>query len=116
MSDKPLSKKQKTAAKLMADPANYRNYDEIAKAVDVLPSTLHKWLKDERFTAEINQLSRELVHQDPFGVWEALVEKCKNGDIQAMKLYFDLASKQTNTESSQEIVVTMTKEAEEYAK
>ena len=116
MAEKPLSKKQKMAAKLLADPANYGNYDEIAKTVEVLPSTLLKWLKKEQFMAEVNSLSRELVHQDPFGVWEALVEKCKNGDIQAMKLYFELASKRSAVETSQEIVVTMSKEAEQYAK
>ena len=31
MAEKPLSKKQKMAAKLLADPANYGNYDENAK-------------------------------------------------------------------------------------
>ncbi len=93
-----LSAKQIKAAEMLANPELDSNRSAIIKKVGVSRSTFYDWLKDTTFTSYVCELIDAYTDADYSAVWKALIERCKRGDVQAIKLYFELKGKYVITE------------------
>lgn len=93
-SDKlPLSGKKKELAELLANPDFNGTITELCTKVDVARSTFYKWLEDAEFTKYVNSLIDKYTDSELSSMWRALINRAKTGDVQAIKLYFELKGK-----------------------
>lgn len=91
MAQNGLKPKQKKVAEMLANPHCGMNDSEIILACDVPRTTFYRWLReDEAFTAYVNSLVEKYTDAELAAVWKALIARCKMGDVQAIKLYFEL--------------------------
>lgn len=91
MAQSGLKPKQKNVAEMLANPRCGMNDSEIIQACNVPRSTFYRWLReDEAFTAYVNSLVERYTDAELSAVWKALIIRCKMGDVQAIKLFFEL--------------------------
>lgn len=91
--DTALTKKQRDTAEMLADPEFSGNKTELLKKAGVSRSTLYRWLKDSEFVNYVNELIDLYADGELGAVWKALINRCKAGDVQAIKLYFEIKGK-----------------------
>lgn len=92
--NKGLSKKQREAAEMLANPDCRRTKTEIIEKCGVSRSTFYRWLReDEQFVGYVNLLIDKYTDGELATVWKALVAKCTTGDVKAIKLFFELKGK-----------------------
>lgn len=85
-----MSPEKQRAAQLIAEGYNHQ---EAAREVSVTDRTMRRWRTDAEFANEVYaRCSRLLIDTVP-AVFNVLVEKAKQGDYQAIKLYFDRIDK-----------------------
>ena len=80
-----LTKKQREAAEMLANPDISCTKTRLCETVGVSRSGFYKWLKDS--------LIDTYTDAELGSVWKALVHRCVIGDVQAIKLYFELKGK-----------------------
>ena len=67
--------------------------EQIAKALtqsDVTEADMLTWLRDASFGSAIVQMAREYAGMYAAEIWERLLSLVREGNIQAIKLYFEL--------------------------
>ncbi|MBQ8824184.1 MAG: hypothetical protein IJZ64_03030, partial [Ruminococcus sp.] len=79
---------------------------EIAEKAGVTPRTLYRWLRNPDFVAIVNSIVSQYADAELSMVWKALCKRIQDGDIQAIKLYFELRerglqSKKTDEQSQE---------------
>lgn len=77
-------------AELLLNPEDRRTKTEKMKEAGVPPRTFYKWMKDERFINFVNEQLEQYTNGELSEVWKALINQCKRGNIQAIKLYFEM--------------------------
>lgn len=82
--------KQIKMAELLINPEDRRTKEAKCKEVGITYKTLWTWMKDERFVNYMNSQIDKYVNGEMADVWRALLAKCKRGDIQAIKLLFEV--------------------------
>lgn len=87
--------KQRRYQEILADPGEKRTQEEIAGELGVKRQTLWNWRQLEGFWAELHRLVKDRTNQAIARVWDALMRQCKRGDVQAMRLYFQLRGELT---------------------
>ena len=80
------------AADMLANP-EIKTKLEVAEACGINESTLYGWLKKESFIKLVNKKLDKYTDKALPEVWDALIEKAKGGDTQAIKLYFEMKNK-----------------------
>lgn len=88
-----LSKKQIEVAQMLANPEFEGKKTDIISKTGVSHATLYRWLGDDEFKKYVSELIDEYTDAELGDVWKALIKRCKSGDIQAIKLYFELKGK-----------------------
>lgn len=88
-----LTNEQIQAAELLADPSYKGTRSAIIKKVGVCRTTFYDWFKNPDFVNYVNSLIDAYTDAELAVVWRALINKCKAGDTQAIKLYFELKGK-----------------------
>lgn len=88
-----LSKKQRDAAEMLANPDFEGSKTDISAKVGVARSTLHRWFRDPEFTRYVDELIDTYTDSELGTVWKALIKRCYAGDTKAIKLYFELKGK-----------------------
>lgn len=78
------------AAECLANPDFKGTKQDIADRAGVTRMTLYRWLRNPEFIAIVNRLVSQYADAELGMVWKALSRKCQQGDIQAIKLYFEL--------------------------
>lgn len=78
------------AAELLANPDFLGTKAEIAEKSGVAPRTLYRWLRNPDFVAIVNSLVSQYADAELSMVWKALCKRIQDGDMQAIKLYFEL--------------------------
>ncbi|MBQ8514642.1 MAG: TetR family transcriptional regulator [Ruminococcus sp.] len=78
------------AAELLANPDFSGTKDDIAREAGVSRATLYRWLRNPDFIAIVNGLVAQYADAELGMVWKALCRRIQAGDIQAIKLYFEL--------------------------
>lgn len=86
------SKKIKMA-EMLANPEFTGTNKQIQEAIGISHETFYKWIKEKEMLDYIEQLVDRYTDGELAAVWKALVKKCKGGDTQAIKLYFELKGK-----------------------
>ena len=92
------------AAELLANPDFSGTKSDIAEKAGVTPRTLYRWLRNQDFVALVNSLVSQYADAELAIVWKALCRKIQDGDMQAIRLYFELRERgiQQKAESEQQ--------------
>ncbi len=85
-------KKQKVA-EMLASPEFTGTTSELLRQADVPRTTFYRWMDDRDYVEYINSLIEKYSDGELAGVWKALIKECKGGNVQAIKLYFELKGK-----------------------
>ena len=92
------------AAELLANPDFSGTKEDIAREAGVTRQTLYRWLRNPDFVALVNSLVSQYADAELAMVWKALCRKIQDGDMQAIRLYFELRERgiQQKAESEQQ--------------
>ena len=88
-----LSAKQIKAAQMLANPEFKGNKTKLCEEVGVTRKTFYEWVQKAEFINYVNELIAAYTDGEIGGVWKALINRCLLGDVQAIKLYFELKGK-----------------------
>lgn len=87
-----LSTKQIQMAEMLANPENEcKTVSEMCEQVGISRNTYYsRWLNDEKFTSYVDTLITRYTDSELSAVWRALIGQCKIGNVNAIKLFFEL--------------------------
>ena len=85
-----LGKKQLKAAEMLSNPDFSGTITQLCERIGVARSTFYRWLDDETFRDYVDGLIDRYTDSELSRVWKALMRRVDVGDIQAIKLYFEL--------------------------
>jgi len=91
--------KQIKMAELLLNPEDRRTKQDKCKEVGITMKTLWKWMKDKRYVDYVNSQIDQYTNGELAEVWRALINQCKRGNIQAMKLFFEMKELHPSTKS-----------------
>lgn len=80
---------------MLVNPEFNGTVTDICEAVGVARSTFYKWLKEPDYLAYIQEQIDSYTDSELAAVWKALVRECRLGNVQAIKLFFELKGKYT---------------------
>ena len=89
-----MGKKAKLA-EMLVNPDLAATVTEMCEAVGVARSTFYKWLNDPEYLSYIQGLVDRFTDSELTTVWKSLINECRKGNVQAIKLYFELKGKYT---------------------
>lgn len=89
MSKNSLAKQRKAAA-VLSGVAEEELVKKAAEASGVSEDTLCGWLADGGFREQFRNLADRESDAERGAVWRSLVEQCAQGNLAAIKLYFEL--------------------------
>lgn len=89
------------AAELLANPDFSGTKSDIAEKAGVTSRTLYRWLRTPDFVALVNQLVAQYADAELAMVWKSLCKQIKAGNLQAIRLYFELRERSKQTASNQ---------------
>lgn len=89
------------AAELLANPDFSGTKSDIAREAGVTSRTLYRWLRNPDFVALVNQLVAQYADAELAMVWKSLCKQIKAGNLQAIRLYFELRERGKQTASNQ---------------
>ena len=75
---------------VLADPTDSRDQEALEKAFNVKRQTLWNWRQLPGFWEEVGKLVRDGTDQRMSRVWGKLLNQCERGNVQAMRLLFQL--------------------------
>ena len=88
---------------MTADALTDISYDgtleDICQSFNINTETLYTWLADENFRQYMDLILNGKTFSAMTGVWKSLLNQCAEGNIQAIKLYFELKGKYKNEKS-----------------
>ena len=90
------SGKRAKMAEMLTNPDFTGTVTELCETVGVARSTFYKWMDDKDYLNYVESLIDKYADSELSTVWKALIKKCKAGDVQAIKLYFELKGKYLN--------------------
>lgn len=91
-----LTGKKLKMAEMLANPDFSGTNKELYEAVGISHDTFYKWIRDETILRYTELLVEKYTDGELSAVWKSLIKKCRDGDIQAIKLYFELKGKYGN--------------------
>lgn len=109
--DKKLPKSKAKIAQALASPGEM-SLKELCIKEGITLHHLCRLLEDEAFTAYLHRLIEGYSEGSLAAVWDALVEKCRSGDMRAIKLYFDLKGGLKGGAEGSSVVITGADELE----
>ncbi|HBS60873.1 MAG TPA: hypothetical protein DEA44_16625, partial [Firmicutes bacterium] len=77
-------------AEMLANPEDKRTKTEKIKAAGLTERTFYRWMKDDRYIAYVNSRVDQFTSAALPGAWNALIRQCNMGNIQAIKLLFEM--------------------------
>lgn len=96
---KTLSAKQRKMAEALMNPEFDGTITELCEQFGVPRRTYYNWLDNSEFQKYMSELIEKYADSELANVWKALIEQCTQGNVKAMKLYFerrDMAKKATS--------------------
>lgn len=95
-----LTSKQRKLAELLANPDFAGSITDLCAKCGVARSTYYKWMDKEEFRQYVDELISKFADSELSTVWKALIRRCSIGDVQAIKLYFDMRKEQMGKNES----------------
>ncbi|MDQ7094200.1 phBC6A51 family helix-turn-helix protein [Desulfosporosinus sp. PR] len=77
-------------AELLLNPEDRRTKQEKCNEVGIAFTTLWKWMKDKRYVDYVNSQLDQYTNSELTDIWKSLIMQCKRGNIQAIKLFFEM--------------------------
>lgn len=99
-----LTPKMRSCAERMTSPDFDGNISRLCEEMNIARSTFYRWYEKEDFKKYVNTLIDKYAESELVNVWKAIIESAKKGNLQALKMFFDLKSLQ-NTQDGQGKVV-----------
>ena len=90
MTNKPFTARQQKYIKILADPSEDRTQEDVSKELNVTRAALYKWRQLPGFWEEVRKLVQDGTDQRMSRVWNRLLSQCERGNVQAMRLLFQL--------------------------
>lgn len=84
------------AAELLANPDFSGTKEDIAREAGVTRQTLYRWLRNPDFVSLVNSLVLQYADAELAMVWKSLCKRIQDGDMQAIRLYFELRERGLN--------------------
>ena len=84
------SSKQIKMADLLLNPEDRRTKKEKCEEVGIAFKTLWTWMNDDRFLKYLSDRIDRYTNGALPEVWRALVQQCNRGNVNAMRLYFEM--------------------------
>lgn len=78
---------------LLLNPEDRRTKEQKCKEVGITFKSLYMWMKDKRFLDYLNGQLDKYTDGELADIWKALIRQAKMGNINAIKLYFELKGK-----------------------
>lgn len=78
---------------MLANPDFRGTITELCGIIGVPRRTLYNWLGDDSFRAEVDGLIERYTDSELSRVWKALMKLVDKGNLNAIKLYFELKGK-----------------------
>lgn len=100
-----LTAKQRKMAEKLMDPTFKGTITALCAEFGVARSTLYRWMEKKEFTAYLEKLSDKYANSELGTVWKALIKQCEKGDIQAIKLYFELRDAGRSNQKNAEVQI-----------
>ncbi len=91
-----LKGKKLKMAEMLANPEFVGTNKELYETVGISHDTFYRWIKEDAVIAYTESLINKYTDGELGAVWKALLHKCRSGDIQAIKLYFELKGRYGN--------------------
>lgn len=88
-----LTRQQLRAAEMLANPDFTGTVTSLCEEIGVARSTFYKWLGNGEFRRHVDDLIGKYTDSELSRVWKALMRCIDAGDLQAIRLYFDLKGK-----------------------
>lgn len=87
-----LSPKQLKMAEMLANPENEcASISEMCRELGISRNTYYsRWLQDVKFTEYVDKLITRYTDAQLAEVWRALIKQCVSGNVNAIKLFFEL--------------------------
>ena len=82
--------KQRKAAELLADPEWSGTITELCAQVGVDRTTYYKWIDKPEFNEYVSTLIEKYMSGEYSRAWKALMRRVDTGDVQAIRLFFEL--------------------------
>ena len=103
-----LSPKQKKMLQLLEDPSSCRETEDspeaLCRAAGVELADFYSWLRLPPFRQAMEHRLEGYIHGELGRVWKILMDLVEQGNIQAIKLYFDLRGRvERQTEDPQKL-------------
>lgn len=88
-----ITPKQKKAAAMLADPTFTGTISDLCEEIGVARSTFYNWMESAVFRTYVDSLIGVYTDAELSKAWKALMRLVDRGDIQAIKLFFELKGK-----------------------
>lgn len=90
-----LTAKQLQMAEMLANPeSEYKTVSDMCRELGISRNTYYsKWLQDKKFTEYVDKLITRYTDSELADVWRALIKQCTAGNVNAIKLFFELKGK-----------------------
>lgn len=77
-------------AEMLLNPEDRRPKIDKINELGISSRTFYKWMKDKNFITYLNGRIDEFTNGELYEVWKALLMQCKRGNVQAIKLFFEM--------------------------
>ena len=84
-----LTKRKRTVAERLINPGEM-TLAQLCEAEQITVAELCRYFEEQPFTAYLHRLIEGYSEGSLAAVWDALIDKCRDGDVRAIKLYFEL--------------------------
>ena len=88
-----MTKKQKKVADALTNIESNGSLDDICEEYAISRETLYQWLSEDLFRKYMDMVLNGKTFTAMTEVWRSLLNQCGEGNIQAIKLYFELNGK-----------------------
>ena len=114
--NKTINKKQQEVAEKLVDPEFKGTITELCKLCDVPRRTFYNWRNNPDFCRYVDELIEKYTDSELAAVWKALIRACLCGNVQAIRLFFELKNnkneygnkKQTDSTDSGDSIIRTT--------
>lgn len=85
--------KKRKLAEMLCDPDNNMTITELCNVVGVSRQTFYNWQHDANFNGYVEFLIDSFTDSELPAAWKSLIKKMKTGNVEALKLFFEMKGK-----------------------
>lgn len=85
--------KKRKMAEILANPEFDGNISKLCDEIGVARSTFYRWLDESDFKGYLEYLVDKYSDSELPNAWRALIKKANGGNVEALKLFFELKGK-----------------------